>query len=214
MRTRITRSLIVGLSALSLSAAVSIVSHAQSPITPNDYGKWETIRTGRLSPHGDWLAVPIERVNEENELRVHSTTRDSVIVVPFATQAAFSADGSWLAYSIEKSPDVRKALEKKEQPVRNDFGLLNLQTGELSTVEQIESSAFSGTGRYILMRRYPTENAPKGSAAIVVRDLTTGGVINFGSVSEYAWQDEGDLLAFAVRAEDDLGNAVQLYDPR
>ena len=93
MRTRITRCLAVGLGALSLSAAGSIVSQAQSPITPADYEKWETVRTARISPHGDWLAVPIARVNEENELRVHSTKRDSVIVIPFATQAVFSADG-------------------------------------------------------------------------------------------------------------------------
>ncbi|MDP6736431.1 MAG: hypothetical protein QF732_08030, partial [Nitrospinaceae bacterium] len=65
---------------------------AVSPVTPDDYGKWETLRPGILSPDGGWLAYQIIRVNEENELRVRDLKTDSLIVVPYGESPSFSSD--------------------------------------------------------------------------------------------------------------------------
>jgi len=37
---------------------------------PKDYGKWEILAQPRLSPKGDWVAVGVNRVDEENQLRI------------------------------------------------------------------------------------------------------------------------------------------------
>ena len=60
------------------------------PVTAADYGKFENLGRGKLSPDGRWLAVPIRRVNEENELRIHRTDVDSVVVVPYGSIPLFS----------------------------------------------------------------------------------------------------------------------------
>ena len=73
--------------ALALACALSTQLAAQSKplITPKDYGKWELLGASRLSPRGDWVAVPIARVSEENELRIRGGPRDTTIVVAYGS---------------------------------------------------------------------------------------------------------------------------------
>ena len=200
-----------------LAATAVLAPHTsaqqQPTLTPDDYGQWETLGQATLSPDGLWLAVGISRVNDEDELRVHRTDSDSVVVVPFGRGPRFSEDGAWLAYAIGISPDEREALQERREPVRNDMGLLDLRTGEQETIEEISSFSFSGDGRHLALRRYELEEQESAGADAIVRDLASGTSISFGNVAALAWQDEGHLLAMTVDAEGQVGNGVRLYDP-
>lgn len=57
---------------LFLIAALQPLQAQQKPtIQPEDYGKWESLGYQvQISPNGKWLAVPIRRVNDKNELRI------------------------------------------------------------------------------------------------------------------------------------------------
>ncbi len=182
-------------------------------LTADDYGQWETPGQAVLSPDGKWLAVAIDRVDGQDELRVHRTDSDSVVVIPFGAGPEFSEDGAWLAWTVGVSPDERDALRERGDPVRNDVGLLNLRTGERETVEDVSSFSFSGDGHHVALRRYPPEERERAGADVIVRDLATGASIGFGNVAALAWRDDGHLLAMTVDAEDRVGNGVRLYDP-
>ena len=151
---------------LAVGAAWAAEASAQErpTLTPDDYGRWETLGQATLSPDGLWLAVGISRVNDEAELRIHRTDSDSVVVVPFGRSPRFSEDGAWLAYVIGISPDEREALQERREPVRNDMGLLNLRTGEQETIEDISSFSFSGDGRHLALRRYEPEEQESAGA--------------------------------------------------
>ena len=96
--------------ALLLTAA-PLAGQARKALTPEDWGKWERLGAPTLSRDGEWLAVGITRVNEENELRVRRVSNpDSVIVVPFGRAPNFSADGRWLAYAIGMSDEDAEAI--------------------------------------------------------------------------------------------------------
>lgn len=196
---------------LTLSATALAGQGTVTPVQPEDYGQWERLGNGVLSPDGAWLAVPISRVNEQIELRIRSTSRDSVIVVPFGSRPVFSKDARWVAYRIEMSPDEKKAAEEKEEPIRNDAGILDLHTGVQRTFQEIESFGFSGVGASLALERYPDED-DEDTRTMVVENLATGSRVSFGSVAELAWQDDGPLLAFTVQGEGDVGTGVQLYD--
>src|SRR5690625_7713366 len=51
------------------------------------------------------------------------------------------------------------------------------------------------------------------SADLVVIDLEIGLKTTFGNVTEFAWQDEGTLLAMTLAAGVREGNGVMVYDP-
>ena len=99
-------------------ATVALQSFSQttdvpSPVTPEDYGKWETLRSGMLSPNGRWLAYEVTRGNEGNELRVRQLDTDVLTVMPFGEGVSFSSDSRWLAYAIKMSESERKKREKQ-----------------------------------------------------------------------------------------------------
>jgi dipeptidyl aminopeptidase/acylaminoacyl peptidase len=195
------------LSALFPSLAVA---QARQTIRPVDYGKWESLGGGTLSPNGQWLAYAVNRVNEENELRLGATARDSTVAVLYASAPAFTGDSRWLAYSIGVSPAERDRLTKDKKPIHNAVGFRNLSTGAAEVVKDVTQFRFSGDGRFLAMRRYPAEG--KRPADLIVQDLAHGTKMTFGNVTEFAWSDARALLAFTVEVEGGAGNGVQLYD--
>jgi dipeptidyl aminopeptidase/acylaminoacyl peptidase len=208
----------------------------KKPPSPADYGQWETLvpaePSGGLSPDGKWLAFGIDRSNGNNELRVARTVGEPLKPIAFGTKPVFSADSRWVAYAIGYSEAQQDKLRKDKKPVQNKLGLTNLGTGEQSEVEGIESFAFSPSGTFLAMRRYPPEKAQGGSpagdpaaapaedenpagAAVIVRNLANGRDIVLGTATEYVWQDlrlKGHLLALSIASPDKTGNGIQLFD--
>src|SRR6185436_4038420 len=135
------------LAAAAFSAISSFSAGAQSKplITPKDYGKWELLGQPRLSAKGDWVAVNVNRVDEENELRIRGGAKDTTITVKYGTGAAFSADGKWVAYSIGVSPKERERLTsaRPPRPVRTDLEVRNLATNKVIALKEISAFAFS-----------------------------------------------------------------------
>jgi dipeptidyl aminopeptidase/acylaminoacyl peptidase len=188
-------------------AAVAPAEAQQKPtLTPADYGKWETLGRAHLSPDGGWLAYDIRRVDEENELRVRSLDEDSARVVPFGSDATFSHDGRWLAYTVGLSPE-----EQKEEDARPSAGLLDLRSRRDTTFEGVSDFDFSDDGAYLALYRDRGEEDEAGD--LVVRALTTGAEVPLGNVDTYAWSPSGHLLAVTIRTASGAGGAVQLFDP-
>lgn len=203
-----------GLMLVTLTVAAQAV-HAQDrpTLAEDDYDQWERLGGATLSPDGAWMAVSIGRVSDEGELRIHSTTSDSVVVVPFGTRASFSSDNRWVAYSIGTSSDARDAAQRRDEQVYDKLGLLNLETGEQTTRDDFASFVFSDDGLYLALRRYKPEDKDSDGVDVVVHDLSAGTDMSFGNVSEMAWQGEGTLLAMTTDADDQVGNGVTVYDP-
>ena len=193
-----------------LLAPYAAFAQTKPTVRPADYGKWESLAAGALSPNGQWLAYGVNRVNEENELRIGATARESTIAVAYASAPAFTGDSRWLGYSIGVSPAERDKLTKDKKPIRNALGIRNLATGATETVKDVSQFRFSGDGKFIALRRYPAEG--KRAADLIVQDLERGTKMTFGNVSEFAWSEGRALLAFTVETEGGAGNAVQLYD--
>lgn len=197
--------------AVAFAFVVAAPLVAQKPlITPKDFGKWETLGQYRLSPRGDWVAVNVNRVSEENELRIKGGPRDTTYVIGYATNPVFSADNRWVAYSIGVSSKERERLTRERKPIRNTFELRDLSTGATTTVNEISAFSFSPDGRFISMTRYAAEG--KRTNDVLVQDLSTGARISFSNVSEQAWADAGALLALVIDTDGGVGNGVQLYD--
>ena len=221
---------IVSLSLLVFSLAITIAGQTRPPVTPPEYGQFETLATvpnrGGLSPDGRWLAYGINRSNRNNELRIANVADGTTKVAAFGAQPVFSADSRWVAYAIGYSEAQEDKLRKDKKPIQRKLGLMNLTTGEMTVVDAVESFAFNVSGSYLAMRRYPPEkkespdaglsadgdDTPPG-ATLILRQLVSGRDTTFGNVAEFAWQDKGKLLAITISAEDKTGNGVQLFDP-
>ena len=205
---------------VALLPPAQLTAQSKPTVRPADYGKWESLTLGGfgqqqtpanvLSPNGQWLVYGVNRVNEENELRIGGVSKDTTIAVGYGSAPAFSGDSRWLAYAIGVSPAERDRLTKDKKPIHNAAGIRNLATGATEVVKEVSAFHFSGNGRFLAMRRYPAEG--KRAADLIVQDLARGTKMTFGNVSEFAWSDGRALLAITVETEGGAGNAVQLYD--
>ncbi|HEX9895192.1 MAG TPA: prolyl oligopeptidase family serine peptidase [Gemmatimonadales bacterium] len=198
--------------ALSLVALSGSPAQTRPTIPSADYGRWESPGPALLSPDGRWLAYTVNRVNEENELRIRSLTRDTTSAVLYATAPSFPTNSRWLAYLVGVSPAERDKLLQDKKPIHTRLGLLDLASGSTTSVDKVASFRFSPDGRFLAMRGYAPENSKREAADLMVRDLSAGTTATFGNVTGFAWADRGAALAFTVETESGAGNGVQLLD--
>ena len=200
----------------SLSAIVAVAiafpAFAQTKplITPKDYGKWELLGTSRLSPRGDWVAYGVNRVDEENQLRIRGGAKDTTIVVSYASAPSFTPDGKWVVYTVGVSPKERERLTKEKKPIRNSVEMRNLVTGQVIPVSDINTWSISPDGRFVALTRYAAEG--KRTTEMLVHDLSSGTRLSFSNVGEQSWADAGALLALTIDTDGGVGNGVQIYD--
>ncbi len=202
----------------SLTAALAIAGAIASPlsaqtkplVTPKDFGKWELLGAARLSPRGDWVAANVNRVSDENQLRIRGGPRDTTIVVAYGTNPVFSPDNKWVAYAITVSTKERERLTKEKKPVHNSFEARNLTNGITISVNDISAFSFSPDGRFIAMTRYPAEG--KKTSELLLHDLQNNLRLTFSNVGDQQWADAGALLALAIDTDGGVGNAVEIYD--
>lgn len=219
----------VQLAILVLALAAPATAQDERALQPEDYGRWERLVPQRdpLSPDGRWLVHGIARSNGEQELRLVDTSSGETTTIAYGEGPAFSADARWLAYLIGVSEEEQAKLTKEKKPLRKRLGLRELSTGVTTELEGIEAFAFSPGGTHLALKRYPPElkdepaparRAPEvdpavpASATLVVRELATGRSFTFGQVSEWAWQDPGERLAFVTTVDGGVGNGVHLFE--
>jgi dienelactone hydrolase len=146
------------LSCLLLAAFAHLATAQSKPtLTPADYGKWETLGQATLSPDGKWLAHEIRRTNGNNELRVASTAGAAAAkthAIAFCSGAAFSADSRWLACEATVSESEQDRLRKARRPVQNKLAVLDLASGAVTTIDNVQSFAFSSQDPEVAFRRY------------------------------------------------------------
>ena len=199
--------------ATGLLAAVLPLSAQDLPrVAPEDYGRWENLGPALLSPHGDWIAYEVSRVDESEELRVRRLSEDSARIFPWGGSPGFSPDGGWLAWTVGLSPEETERREEEGDALREGAALLDLATGELREFESASGWSFDASGRFLALRGDPPgEPAGKGADLRIVM-LATGSETNFGNVAEMAWSPSGSRIAMVIATGTDLGNGVQVYD--
>ena len=157
------RSHTVRLASILIVALTAAVPSGQSkaPVPLQDYGKFETLAAaaaGGLSPDGKWLAYGINRSNRENELRVVAVASGDAEGRRVRHRRQRSRrTRSWLAYAIGQSEAQEEKLRQQKKPIHRKLGTLRLASGDMTTVDGIESFAFNASGTHLAMKRYAPE---------------------------------------------------------
>ena len=224
-----------------LALAAAAFAQTKPTLLPADYGKWETLGAGSLSPDGKFMAYEIRRTSGDGELRISPVAGGKAQTVAFCSAAAFSADSHWLACSTTVSEADQEKARKAKKPVQNKLAIVDLNSGAVTNVDEVQTFAFAGDGPYLAFRKYaptpaagaataPAANAGRGGrgggsgdteterdptgAVLLVRNLATSVDTTFGNVTNYSWQDKGSNLAMTIGVEGRTGNAIQIFDPR
>lgn len=201
----------------------------QSQVVSND-GQWFAYK---LSPNEGDSEVVIRNLTEGKEQRYPIGELPRIDFVPGAPfvmpprDLAFSEDGKWAAFLIYPTVKEAKALKKQKKPVQSKLALVELASGKKTEFDKIRKFAFSGErSSAIALHRYspnaalppapppaagtpPADDRPQASD-LIVYELASGNELNFGNVSDFAFDKQGNWLAWLVDAQDKEGNGIQL----
>jgi dipeptidyl aminopeptidase/acylaminoacyl peptidase len=200
-------------------------------VPESDYNRWETLGNGALSPDGKWVAYDFRKGTATSELRYREVATETDHSVPRGSNPTFSANSRWLLYTI--NPDTGGAVGRgagggrggrggggggaastapSATANRNRFGLVDLSSGAVTTLEDVQSYALNKRGSHVALRRYNTSGGPATRGGdLVIRDLDQGTSISLGNVAEYAWSDDGNTLAMLIDVDGKTGNGIQVW---
>ncbi len=198
---------------------------ARDVLAPSEYDRIATLAGSELSPDGQWIAYHYRRGSGGGELRYRRLTSGDEQTVSMGSGPEFSDNSRWLFYTIlaDSTPSWARLATTAAGPgaarrgpgaaaaaARNSVGIVDLRSGKATVLNDIQSFSVSGNGEHVALGRYSSIDRQGRAADLVVRDLARGTELTFGNIGEYAWSDDGALLAMTVDVGGKTGNAVQL----
>jgi dipeptidyl aminopeptidase/acylaminoacyl peptidase len=145
-----------------------------------------------------------------------------------------SEDSKWAAFLEYPTQKEAAALRKQRKPAQSKLFLVELATGNKKEFDKIRRFSFSGERSSVMaMQRYaPTPATPPGPPAganangpsgpsgannedrpqgsdLIVYNMAAGSELNFGNVSDFAFDKPGNWLAWIIDAQDKEGNGIQ-----
>lgn len=144
---------------------------------------------------------------------------------------ALSSDGHFGAFLAYPTHAQQQRLRRQHQPIEMHAGLVNLATGQEFDFPRIRRFAFSGDNPdWIALQTLPPPR-PANSAApapgrgaapaepspgtdLILRQLATGQQMDIGNVGDFAFNRQGQYLAWTVSSHDRTGNGIEYRDLR
>jgi hypothetical protein len=149
-------------------APVAAQNTTKRPMTLDDILAFRAMGASALSPNGQWFAYRVAPQVGDGDVIVRSTTDGKEWKFPVGEGGGamtFSEDGAYIGISVGVPRRQAQAAQRANQPVQNSLLLVNLATGEKTTIPKIRRFAFNGEmGGWVALDRYPPA-APAGPAA-------------------------------------------------
>jgi dipeptidyl aminopeptidase/acylaminoacyl peptidase len=218
--------------------ASAVATAQKKPLTHDVYDSWKAISGISLSNDGKWLLYVVSPQEGDNVVHVKSTDGAKAYTFDRGTNVRFTEDGKFVVATIvPKREDTLKATRDKVKPEdrpKNNLYVLDLATGQGTTVEKVASySIAQKDSGYILYPPEPPKPEPpkpdekpaepkqdepkkkKGhgdGATYVLRHLATGEETRLENVGTYAWNERGTHLFFARTPKGVTGHGVFALD--
>lgn len=206
LRSRFAGLLIAGLLVL-ITAGETVAQASQTrtgkPLTIEEYDRWRSIASASLSDDGRWVSYIYRQRNEPDELYFHDIQADTVHEVLRGSAPRFSPDSRWVTYNLAAGEDGDTAR----------LVLRSLDTGDTVSWRNVRDGEFSAGSDVLVLRKRPTDSRDDDAGTdILIRYLRSGTEELIGSVGSHAFNQAGDLLAYAVHTADGVGNGLHLLE--
>ncbi|MFQ5742095.1 MAG: prolyl oligopeptidase family serine peptidase [Acidobacteriota bacterium] len=211
--------------------------NSKRPLTHQDYDSWKRIQGEKISADGQWVLYAANPQEGDGELVVHHVVEGTEYRYPRGKDARFTTDASHVVFLIapleEDKKAARKEKKKPEEMPKAALGIMDLATGEVTTVERVKNfmlpekaggwvaylkegtaSKRSAEGTEVEEKKAAGEpEKQKGGSEseekkefgtpLVLRSLTDGGEWSAKSVTEYRFTRHAEYLLYIVSSEEE-----------
>ncbi|WIO73743.1 prolyl oligopeptidase family serine peptidase [Porticoccaceae bacterium LTM1] len=217
-------------------AAEQSVEQSNRALTIPDMLAWNSAKQVAMSDDGKWFAYIAGPAEEGNaELTIKQIDGDKEYRFPSGNTAnrgriSFSEDGKWLTFDIAAPYQPAGPRGPQGAGPKGKLGLVSLEDGELKEFEDVQGYQFAGERTtWLAMQKAPSGQAPRGRGMqpgagnggkpseepasgrdLILHNLDSDVQINIGNVSEFAFDEEGENIAWIVDSEGQSGNGVQI----
>jgi dienelactone hydrolase len=116
---------------------------AKKPISYDAYDGWRSIQGTQLSRDGQWLVYALVPQDGDGELVALNLKINKEYRAARGKQPVLTVDGKFVAFTVAPvKAEVDKAKKDKKKPEeqpKNGLGIMNLATGEVTTVDRVKS---------------------------------------------------------------------------
>ncbi|WP_445384739.1 prolyl oligopeptidase family serine peptidase [Robiginitalea sp. IMCC44478] len=207
--------LILSFYLLFINLSYELSAQHNKKITPDDYGKWETLKHHEVAKNGHWLTYRVDNVNKDRTVHLYNIRNKSTRIYQNADNAYFSETGSWFIYEVvlsgeeQKKKTNKKAKENDISDDMNDKVLVNLSSFDTLILSNISKYSFSKRDTYLAMLAQS-----ESSKTLIVKNLESGTQFSFGNVKAFEWSAKREILAMILESKDSTINALQIFSPK
>ncbi|MDD8025961.1 MAG: prolyl oligopeptidase family serine peptidase [Acidobacteriota bacterium] len=116
---------------------------AKKPISYDAYNGWRSIQSTQIARDGAWLVYALVPQDGDGELVVRNLKTDKEFRSPRGQSPVLTADGKFVVFSIlplkAETDKAKKDKKKPEEQPKSGLGIMNLATGEVTSVERVKS---------------------------------------------------------------------------
>src|SRR5690606_38393508 len=161
-----------------------------------------------LAPNEGDAVVVLRSVSGPQELRFPVGEPGS------GAGVTISEDSRHAAFLVFPDAATQKRLKRQRRPIQANATVVELSTGTARSFDGVRRFAFAGErgGSIALLGYAPEGDRAAQGAALRLADLSSGATFTVGGVSDFAFDDRGDFLAYTVDLPSRLGNGVHLRE--
>lgn len=137
------RTLVLLAIVLPLVSAAGTAPAAKKPVGYDAYNGWRSIQGTRISRDGHWLVYALAPQDGDGELVALDLRTNKEYRAARGRQPVLTVDGKFVVFAVAPlKADVDKAKKDKKKPEeqpKNALGIMDLATGQVTTVDRVKS---------------------------------------------------------------------------
>ncbi len=212
----------------ALVFSIGASAAGKKALTFEDLMKFKTIHDAAISEDGGWVVYQLKPDRGDSEVVVRSTMGEMEYRVERGKKPAITSDSQWVAVGVSPSfADMEKSKkgDGKDKP-QDGMTLLRTSDGTVTHVDDVEKFAFSNDGRWLAYKHFAEkeeeEEADEGDdqenekkddnlgTKLVLRELAGGSESELPLVTDFAFDEPGEFLVYAVAGPEGTDNGLFL----
>jgi len=228
--------------------ATAVAAGGDRELSFEELMKFRQIEDAVISTDGEWIAYALVPDRGDGQLVIRSTSSETEYVIERGAGPEISVDGRWVVAAITPTLEERETAKEDEKTDDGDkpktgLAVVDLKTGEVERIEEVEDFALSGDGRLLAYKRYEKKDEPADQTTdetvaepgegeedetkedsekkdeelgteLVLRRLSGVDEITIEWVMGFAFAEDAPMLAVSTSAPDGEGNGVLVHDHR